>query len=343
MVEDLVGRGLRVAEAEIGIVSNNPSLIYTPEYFEGLPHPAVVEGKGWLIQSQTANFKIKDVEYRPPPEMDSYFYILDYRGVEPYVSIGEREVMAVGDWSAMEREVSDRRYTLLGNQGLLFRYILVTLERRHGIYNFHACALYDEEKNLMLFALGERGSGKSALLLSALDKGIFKLFATEIVHVGIKDGDIIFYKGTVRNNVRAGHLIYDFPKISEKIGVKFSELKDPWGTKIQVDLSSFQVEREVIINPRIIIVIPRIEEYNKICQYSLIKDYRKLKRILVENVSDKIVTFTSMYEVIPIGALDDLKMRRKRIEFMDRFIKMANIEKVVSLFASPKNCLEGWL
>lgn len=338
-----VARGMRVVKAKIGLVSNNPKLIYAPEYFEGVRHPNMVMGEGWFICSQLANFQVTPTDYKPPPGLDGYFYIFDHKGVEPSILIDEDKIVSVGDWSMLEEKAMDKRYTLLGNQGLLFRFILTTLERKHGIYNFHACALYNEESNEMLFALGERGSGKSALLLSALDKGLFKLFATEIVHVKITGGDITFYRGTPRNNVRAGHLLYDFPKIAEKIGVKLSELQDPWGTKIQINLESYGAKSHVVINPKVTLIIPRIEEYNKTCQYSYIKDMRKVKRLLMENICDKITSLALIYETIPIGSLDDPTLMRKRLAFVKKFTDEERIEKVVSLFASPHNCFEGWL
>ena len=342
-VGDVATRGIQVVKARLGLASNNPSLIYASEYFEGVRHPNVVRGEGWLIHSQLANFQVNPTDYYPPPGLDGYFYIFDYKGIKPNVSIVEDNIVAIGDWSKLEEDTVDKRYTLLGNQGLLFRFILITLERKHGIYSFHACALYNEESNEMLFALGERGSGKSALLLSALDKSLFQLFATEIVHVGIAGEDITFYKGTLRNNVRAGHLLYDFPRIAEEIGLHLSEIEDPWGTKVQVNLDSYGAKPDVVINPRITLVIPRIEEYNKSCQYQFINDTRKVKRLLMENICDKITSLALIYETVPVGSLDNPVLMSKRLAFLDKFIGKGRIEKVVSLFASPRNCLEGWL
>lgn len=335
-------RGIRVAKAEIGLISNNLSLITAPEYFEGSPHPSVIKGEGWLIHSQWANFQVHTADYQPPPNLDGYFYILDYKNVEPTISISEDKVVAIGNWSALEENTADKRYTLLGNQGLLFRFILTILERKHGIYNLHASALYNEESDELLIALGERGSGKSALMLSALDKGLFKLFATEILHVGMNSEGITFYKGTTRNNVRVGHLLYDFPGIAAKIGVKFAELQDPWGTKVQVNLKYYEAKPDILINPKVTLVIPRIEEYNEKCQYHFIKSKHTIKRILMENICDKIGSLTLLYETIPVN-LDDPILIKKRLAFIGKLVDKEIIERAVSIFASPRNCFEGWL
>jgi len=342
-LERLTGRGIQVVKAKIGLFSNNQSLIYAPEYFEGVRHPSVSRGEGWLIHSLNANFQVSPTDYQQLSELDGYFYIFDYKGAKPNIVVSEDHILATGDWSRLEKEAVDKRYTLLGNQGLLFRFILTILERKHHIYNFHACALYDEGSNEMLLVLGERGSGKSALLLSALDKGLFKLFATEIVHVGITDEGITFYKGTLRNNVRAGHLLYDFPGVAENIGLKLSSLEDPWGTKIQVNLGKYGTKSDIIVNPEITIVIPRIEEHNELCQYHYIKNMRKMKLTLMDNICDKIRSLPLIYEAIPVNALDDPILTMERLRFVEKFLERGNIKRVVSLFASPKNCFEGWL
>ncbi|MCX8192104.1 MAG: hypothetical protein N3F06_04785, partial [Nitrososphaerales archaeon] len=81
------GIGLQVCKATVGLLSNDRTLITSPEYFGGVPHPAVLEGKGWNIGCQEANFKVEKVEYKPPPSMDGYFYIFNHRGATPYLHI----------------------------------------------------------------------------------------------------------------------------------------------------------------------------------------------------------------------------------------------------------------
>jgi hypothetical protein len=342
-VQGLAIRGIEVAKANICLISNNSLLIYAPEYFEGVRHPSLTGGEGWLICSQMANFQIRPIDYRSINRMDGCFYIFDYKGVKPSISIVEDGIIALGNWSKLEKETVDKRYTLLGNQGLLFRYVLTILEKKYNIYNFHACALYNEESNEMLLALGEKGSGKSALLLSALDKGLYDLFASEIVHVKITDEGIAFYKGSLRNNVRAGHLLYDFPGITEKLGLEFSELKDPWRTKVQISLKKYEAKPNVVVNPKINVILPRIEEYNKVCQFHYIKDMRIIKSLLMENLSDKIRSLALIYETVPVDSLDSPDLIRRRLAFVEKFMEEKSIIKVVSVFASPQNCLEGWI
>lgn len=336
-------RGLKVARATIGIFSNNPEFVFNREYFEGVKHPNVLEGEGWLMQSQWANFNLEFVNPDETVYYDGSFTVLDVDVSTPSIFIDKDAVVAIGKWSSLERQALDKRYTLLGNQGPLFRFILTVLERKHGIYSFHASGLYSEEKNELVIALGERGSGKSALMLSALEKGLYKLLAGEILHVEISGNDIIFYRGSPRNNVRAGHLIFDFPALMGKIGLKLSNLADPWGTKIQVNLEKYMTKSSQVVNPQIILVIPRIEEQNEYYRFNYIENKNKLKRVLIENISDKIRTLSLIYDSIPVNSLDDPELLIKRYEFVKKFIEKANIKKALSLYAGPHNCFNGWL
>ncbi|MEM2178259.1 MAG: hypothetical protein QXI49_06215 [Candidatus Methanomethylicaceae archaeon] len=342
MEEKIYTRAIEIVKAKIGLISNNSSIIYNEEYFEGVKHPIVENGEGWQIHSLQANFHIKNIEYNPQ-ELDAYFHVYNYKNIKPIISIKENEVLAIGDWLTLEIKATDKRFSLFGNLGLLFRFTLKLLENKYNIFNFHACALYNEKENKILLALGERGSGKTALLLSAITRSDFKIFATEIVPIELKDDEVIFYKGTLRNNVRIGNLLYDFPEIMEDLKLKFKKIDDPWGTKIQINLEKYAVKEDVIINPEIIIVIPRIEEYNQKCQFNYIKDYNKLKRIFIDNISDRIRSLSIIYDKIPIGEIDNIEATDKRINFVENFLNKAKILKALTLFAGPKNCLDGWL
>ena len=334
--------GLKVLSATVGLFSNNKNLITAPEYFGGAPHPALTKGQGWFIRSQDANLNIETTALEPHMELDGSFCIFDYEGAPPSLDFGEDMVTAVGDWSALEEEALDRRYSLLGNQGVLFRYILTVLERK-GIFNFHACGLCDRETGKTYLVLGERGSGKSALLLAALDSGRYLAFGTEIVHAGIEAGGLVFYTGCMRNNVRVGHMLYDFPGLAEKIGVEFTGVEDPWRTKVQLDFGAFCIPQEKIINPELVLVIPRIEEElsRPRIHHAPRNEHEKLKRTLLENLSDKIISLALTYEKIPVGSLDRPHLLRNRQQFVDDLMETGRIVSIVDLFASPRNCLEG--
>ena len=340
--EGMYGVGLSVLRATIGLSSNNAGLISAPEYFGGEPHPLIARGEGWHIRCQEANCVVEQVDFEPPPALDGYFIIVDRGGAEPSLEIGEDLVTAVGDWSALEAAALDRRYSLLGNQGVLFRYLLTVLERK-GVYNFHACGLLERETGTVHLVLGERGSGKSALLLAALESGRYLSFGTEIVHAGIEEGNLVFYRGSLRNNVRIGHLLYDFPGLARAIGVTFGEVEDPWGTKVQLDFGRFAIPEEKLTAPEVVVVIPRIEERLEEAHLAEIPagQLPRIKRNLLENLTDKIAGMALAYETVPVGSLDSPDLLRRRKAFVDFMVDGKHIVRAVNLFAGTANCLEG--
>lgn len=340
--QNFEGVGLKVVCATVGLFSNNRDFISSPEYFGGIPHPAVADGEGWHIHSQEANLRIETFTLEPHSDLDGSFCVLDSAGASPRIEMREERVTACGDWSALEEGTLDRRYSLLGNQGVLFRYLLTVLERK-GIFNFHACGLTDRESGTVYLVLGERGSGKSALLLAALESGRYLSFGTEIVHSGIEDGRLVFYRGCLRNNVRIGHMLYDFPGLAEKIEVMFADVEDPWRTKVQLDFSTFSVPWKKIEDPELVLVIPRIEEAVPAPRIRRITrdQIGKVKRTLLENLSDKINSLALIYEEIPVGSLDSPSFLKNRTEFVDSMLERGRIVTAIDLFAGPQNCLEG--
>lgn len=334
-------RPIRVLSADLLLASNEPSLIQALEYFGGIPHPVMRRGLGWEIRCQEANCRLEYLDH-PPERIDSRFEVHQRTDAEPRLEITPEQVLAVGDWLDLESRTRDRRYSLFGNQGLFFRHLLTVLERR-GVYNFHACGLVEKATGRVCLVLGERGSGKSALLLAALSSGRYLTFGTEIVHVGLASDRFVCYRGSLRNNVRLGHLRFDFPALADDLGVGFSEVENPWNTKVQLDLSPFGVTWERLEDPELHIIIPRIEENLGTASIDPVSvdDLERLKRPLVENLSDKIVSLALLYERLPVGSLDTPDRLKARMEFVDGMLATARIRAAHHLFASPKNCLEG--
>ncbi len=334
-------RPIRVLGANLLLSSDEPSLIMAPEYFGGTPHPLMRQGLGWEIRCQEANCRLEYPD-APPERIDSSFEVHQETGTGPRLEVAGDRVVAVGDWLDLETRTRDRRYSLFGNQGVLFRHLLTVLERR-GVYSFHACGLVEKTTGRVCLVLGERGSGKSALLLAALASGRFLTFGTEIVHAGLEEGRFVFYRGSVRNNIRLGHLLYDFPGLVESLGVGFAEVANPWNTKVQLDLAPFGVSWERLDDPELHMIIPRIEENlgEAWIDPVPVDDLGRVKRTLVENLSDKIVSLALAYECLPVGSLDTTELLQARIAFVDGMLATARFRAAHHLFASPKNCLEG--
>ncbi|MBP1722556.1 MAG: hypothetical protein H6Q44_261, partial [Deltaproteobacteria bacterium] len=117
-------RAVKIVDARMGILSNNEKLIHEPRYFEG----QVMESLLTNIQS------IEKIPYTD--DLDSYFVVIDDPQVQPQVKATAKVCTCTGDFIRYEKECSDNRYSLFGNLGLFFKYLLATLERYHDIYSF---------------------------------------------------------------------------------------------------------------------------------------------------------------------------------------------------------------
>ena len=165
-------RAIRIVRARVGLLSNDDGLIRRAEYFvDRVPQSLL-----------TDYHRVDDVPWSGgPAEVDAVIRILDVPGLEPTIAIGPDRVDASGDFSACEAECSDRRYTLFGNLGFVFRYVIHALERYHDTWSFHASAMVDDKGDLWLIP-GGAGAGKTVFLLEGLRRG-WTIFSTEMTHL----------------------------------------------------------------------------------------------------------------------------------------------------------------
>ncbi|MCJ7496459.1 MAG: hypothetical protein MUP68_19830, partial [Deltaproteobacteria bacterium] len=239
-------RAVKIVEARIGLVSNNEKLITEARYFEG----QVMESLLTDIHS------IEPIPFSD--DQDSYFVVIDDPNIQPQVKITEKVCTATGDFSRYEKECSDNRYSLFGNLGLFFKYLLVTLERYHQIYSFHASSMYSPSRDTLLLVVGGAGAGKTVFLLKGLEDD-WKIFSTEMTHFRFTAKGYEFYMGSLYDNIRLGNLIYDFPKANEKLQVEIPPgVTDVWGYKIAIDMRHIAASPHYR-NPRVTVVDARIE------------------------------------------------------------------------------------
>ncbi len=244
-------RAIRILHARLGLVSNNGELLTRSEYFtERVPQSLL-----------TDYHRVDDVPWEGSPAgVDAEIRIVDTPELEPAIAIEPDRVLAVGNWTALEAANSDRRYSLFGNLGFVFRYAIHALERYHDTWSFHASAMVDDKGDLWLIP-GGAGAGKSVFLLEGLSRG-WTVFSTEMTHVRLTDDGYEFYKGSLFDNVRLGTLLYDFPAVVERLGLALppSTLsEDPWGSKIALDLAHVQAPADVLVSPSLRIVHPKVE------------------------------------------------------------------------------------
>ena len=313
--------GLRILEAKVGIMSNKRSLF--PQF------PLKIEVKSLL----TDFCRIDKIPYSAG--LDGYLFLEEKPEAEPHYRFIDNKATFRGPLNKLSREASDLRYSLWGNQGFLYRYILFLLEKYHRIYNLHACGLINQKKNILYVIAGGAGSGKTVYLLSGLERGL-KLFSTETVHFRIEKGTITWFMGSLIDNVRLGTLIHDFPQYlpQQNIGRDVDE----WQKKIALDLSSYKNNLRKIANPRVVILLPKIEEGRKGFLLSSFKDERIAAKAIFDNISQKLSETVILYDKIPILGLDKRELASKRWKSVTELAHHQSIIKIASVLTNPGQC-----
>ena len=321
-------RAVKIVEARIGLVSNNEKLITEARYFEG----QVMESLLTDIHS------IEPIPFSD--DQDSYFVVIDDPNIQPQVKITEKVCTATGDFSRYEKECSDNRYSLFGNLGLFFKYLLVTLERYHQIYSFHASSMYSPSRDTLLLVVGGAGAGKTVFLLKGLEDD-WKIFSTEMTHFRFTAKGYEFYRGSLYDNIRLGNLIYDFPKANQKLQVEIPPgVTDVWGYKISIDMRHIAASPHYR-NPRVTVVDARIESGRDTPIVKTVTRQEKIVKILFDNATEKLGPTLVFYDVIPVESFDTPELMRRRLEVMQRFVAEVKLNPVKSVLAGAKNCMEG--
>jgi hypothetical protein len=321
-------RAVRIVEARMGIISNNEKLIYEPRYFEGQ-----------VMESLLTD--IHSIETIPfTDDLDSYFVVIDEPHIEPQVKITEKVCTCTGDFTRYEKECSDNRYSLFGNLGLFFKYLLVTLERYHRIYSFHASSMYSPSRNTLLLVVGGAGAGKTVFLLKGLEDD-WRIFSTEMTHFRFTARGYEFYMGSLYDNIRLGNLIYDFPQANQKLKVEIPPgVKDVWGHKIAIDMGHLAAEPRYG-NPRVTVIDAKIESGRENPIVKTVTRKEKMVKILFDNAAEKLGPTLVFYDVIPVESFDTPELMHQRLQVMTRFVDEVQLNTVKSVLAGAKNCMEG--
>ena len=327
----MVRRAVRVLQARFGMVSNNAALIGNPEFFESRT----------VIQSLVTNvLAVPEVPFAEP--LDGRMYILDLPDAPPSVHVGADEVFAAADFSALEAACSDRRCSLFGNLGLFFRFALALLERRYGVFSFHASAMYLPDRNELMLVVGGAGAGKTVFLLEGLRRG-YQVYSTEMTHLEFRGADVVFHKGSLVDNIRQGNFVHDFPDVAERLGLDLPEVANVWAHKLAVDLAQVAPEADELVNPRLSLLFPKIESGRETAVVSDVKPGPKMVKLLFDNASEKIGGTALLYDRIPLPGADAPDIAAKRLDGMRRLVHEHGdiILRAKDILAGTHNCMEG--
>ncbi len=320
-------RAVKIVEAKIGILSNNENLIYERRYFDDQ-----------VMESLLTNIhSIQNIPFGD--DLDAYFVVLDDPKAPAQINITDRILTAIGDFSRLEKECSDNRYSLFGNLGIFFRYLLVVLERFHNIYSFHASSMYSPSRDTLLLVVGGAGAGKTVFLLKGLEDD-WKIFSTEMTHLRFVDQGYEFYMGSLFDNIRLGNLIYDFPKANQKLKIEIPNVPDVWGHKIAIDMGHIAA-KPVYRNPKVTVVQAKIESNREEPIIQTVKRKEKIAKILFDNATEKIGSTVVYYDYIPGQSFDTPALAGRRLNAMYRFANEVKLNPVKSVLAGTKTGMEG--
>jgi hypothetical protein len=312
---------VKILKATIGIQSN------TKRMLPSMP-------LGVKLESLLTDFhRVERIS--PHERMDGTISVVDEQGHPAYERKGDKFIFR-GPFSRLQKEASDLRFSLWGNQGFLYRFVLYLLEKKHKIYNLHACALYREEKDALYLVIGGAGSGKTVYLLSGLEKGL-TLFATETVHFQMVHNDMIWHMGSVVDNVRYGTLMQDFPRfLPERIS---TDSGSRWQKKIAIDLSAFCAKKKSLKNPRHMhILFPRIESGFEKPVWTPVKEHRKAEKLIFDNITQKMAETTLLYDKMAVLGLDRKDLAELRLQAVKKLIGHPNILEIDTVITNPRDC-----
>ncbi|MDR2161232.1 MAG: hypothetical protein LBO77_03725 [Desulfovibrio sp.] len=318
-------RLIKILNAKIELMASFP-IIHASNYFSTTD-----------VESLLSDYR--NVEDLPADTAcDGVIIIIDAPG-EPFLCFSGNEVAARGPFAALEREMKDKRYTLLGNQGLLYRFLLYILEKEHGIFSFHANALYHEGRNELFVVFGGAASGKSPALLAGLCNGL-KVVGTELVHFSMDKGGCSFYRSSCLDNVRPSCISEDFPELLERLRVPGTRGFSSPSSKFLLDMRMFGEPRERLDNPKLRLVVPKVEAGRSPAIADRVADTGLKRKMLFDNLSEKIGASFTMYNSMACTGFDNPMLAGRRLHVAEALLAAAGQPDIEIYLASPRYFLE---
>lgn len=320
-------------QAKLAVFSNDSKLVYPDTYID----PAQQDKDPQIWRNVTSLGPSRPLNPETCPDVKLYIINETHPEADLRLTYDDETYFIRGPINDMEKNPPDRRFTIYGCGGLMAKILLVTLEDKHDICSLHATSLYNAADNHMFVFIGGAGAGKTILMLEGSLRRGYRVFTTEYTHFKVNDGETTFFKGSLFDNVRIGNLIHDFPESVDALGVKIPEVHNIWDTKIVVDFRPVQTETDIIVNPEVTLVFPKIEgERKTIDLNTMLFDKCLLNTFL--NAGEIINRSRLYYGTIAIPSFDNLKRAGRRLQLVKDFFANTKIRKAKTLFAGIQNC-----
>lgn len=322
---------MQIIDAIFHIATNAPWLTQAEEYFGPLD-----------VQSLLTNYyTVLDVPVDDTRAVSAEMLLADVPGMPLHVQAEPRLLWVAGDLTHLEQTVYDRRYSIFGNMGLFFRWSLAVLQRQHGMVSMHASSFYHPERHELLIVGGGSGSGKSVYLFEGLKQG-YEVFTAEMTFFTIDGQGIHFYKGALHDNVWTGSVKGEYADlIRDRLGVQHLEQRQNFLSKAVVDLTPVATRDDVLHNPKVLMLLSRIEQDRQTCTVTPISDPLTAAAKVFEVASEKLQPGFVLYERYPAPAVDDADLQAARLRLCQQFVDGNWMRAVRKVVAGPSNCLEA--
>jgi len=178
------------------------------------------------------------------------------------------------------------------------------------------------------------------MLEGTLRRG-YKIFATEMTHVHFTDRGATFHKGSLYDNVRVRTVADDYPEAQEVLGIKDLRPEKEGEAKIGVSFTRVQTRDDVIVNPKMNWLFPRIEAESTQAIFTKIRGRDVLAKMLYENASEMIVRPRLYYGRLPLSLIDYPHSSAHRLQLCQRLVRDTVTSQSLSIFAGANSCMAG--
>ncbi len=313
----------------IELTANYPEILQDDEYFLG---------KNGKLHSLLSNFHelVEETADAGKPAAVR-IQIEDNQQDTLTLAVQNGTYLFSGPVKALEEGNGDKRASIFGNMGIFSKICVLELEKR-GIYSFHSTSFVKPGSNKLFLILGGSGAGKSTVLLKAVKEGM-QIFGTELTHFSIKDSKVTFYKGSLWQNCRMGNLVEDFPSLLKTFSIDYIPNGNPWKQYLSVDLKPWQYPEDVMEQPEVVILFPRIESDRLTAErYPLKKSGISYSAYV--NLSDKVSPPSYIYNSVFIPSVDVGEDQIERMKAAENFLTYADIRACWKFLTSPEECLD---